>query len=96
MKKELLRKFNDEIAFAQATGMPQFVAGLLQARKIIEQHEDEQTEAMRNYIGSTIQRYHHVLNHDFAQFGIQLIRESETDESSLPNRDDGRDAKGNS
>lgn len=35
MKDELLKLLDEEIKFAKSTGMPQFVMGLIQARKIV-------------------------------------------------------------
>lgn len=36
-KEQLVERLNEEIKFAKGTGMPQFVMGLQQAKKIIEE-----------------------------------------------------------
>jgi len=37
MKETLIRAIDEEIEYAKKTGMPQFVAGLSQAKEVIKQ-----------------------------------------------------------
>lgn len=44
MRLELIKLLDKEIEFAKGTGMPQFVMGLIQAKKIITDYKEQINE----------------------------------------------------